>query len=177
MTFAVPQGELGALRRALAAKALADITIPGGAKPTVVQGTIGFVDNQVDKQTGTIMAKVVAENADETLWPGLSVEVALTVELKPGMLAVPAAAVLPAQQGMIAWVIGAGQQGCAAHGHGRAHRRPDRLPERRREGRRARGDGWPDPPGTRRDRHHRGAAPPARRRTPASEERRMNGRG
>ena len=107
VTFAVPQGELGALRRALAGKAMADIKIAGGAKRSVVQGTIGFIDNQVDKTTGTIMAKVVAENSDETLWPGLSVEVALTVELKSGMLAVPAAAVLPAQQGMIAWVIGA----------------------------------------------------------------------
>jgi membrane fusion protein, multidrug efflux system len=106
VTFAVPQGELGALRRALAAKALADISIPGSAKPTVVQGTLGFVDNQVDKQTGTITAKVIAENADEVLWPGLSVEVALTVEMKRNMLAVPAAAVLPAQQGMITWVIG-----------------------------------------------------------------------
>jgi multidrug efflux system membrane fusion protein len=106
VTFAVPQSELGALRRALAAKALADITIPGGAKPTVVQGTIGFVDNQVDKTTGTITAKVIAENADEVLWPGLSAEVALTVEMKRGMLSVPAAAVLPAQQGMITWVIG-----------------------------------------------------------------------
>jgi multidrug efflux system membrane fusion protein len=33
------------------------------------------------------------------------VEVALTVEVRPGMLAAPASAVLPAQQGMIAWVI------------------------------------------------------------------------
>jgi multidrug efflux system membrane fusion protein len=106
VTFAVPQGELGALRRALGTKALADITIPGGAKPTIVQGTIGFVDNQVDKTTGTITAKVIAENADEVLWPGLSAEVALTVEMKRGMLSVPAAAVLPAQQGMITWVIG-----------------------------------------------------------------------
>ena len=106
VTFAVPQSELGALRRALAAKALADITIPGGATPTVVQGTIGFVDNQVDKTTGTITARVIAENADEVLWPGLSAAVALTVEMKRGMLSVPAAAVLPAQQGMITWVIG-----------------------------------------------------------------------
>jgi multidrug efflux system membrane fusion protein len=86
---------------------MADITIRGGSKPTVVQGTIGFVDNQVDKQTGTITARVIAENADEILWPGLSAEVALTVEMKPGMFAVPATAVLPAQQGMITWVIGA----------------------------------------------------------------------
>jgi multidrug efflux system membrane fusion protein len=106
VTFAVPQGELGALRRALANKALADIKIPGAVKPTIVQGTIGFVDNQVDKTTGTITARVIAENADEVLWPGLSTEVSLTVETKRGMLAVPLAAVLPAQQGMIAWVIG-----------------------------------------------------------------------
>lgn len=106
VTFAVPQGELGALRRALAAKAQADIRISGGAKATVVQGTIGFVDNQVDKQTGTIAARVIAENEEEVLWPGLSAEVALTVEMKRGMLAVPATAVLPAQQGMITWVIG-----------------------------------------------------------------------
>jgi len=106
VTFAVPQSELGALRRALGTKALADISIPGGAKPTVVQGTIGFVDNQVDKMTGTITARVIAENADEVLWPGLSAEVALTVEMKRAMLVVPAAAVLPAQQGMITWVIG-----------------------------------------------------------------------
>jgi multidrug efflux system membrane fusion protein len=72
-----------------------------------VQGTIGFVDNQVDKQTGTITARVIAENADEVLWPGLSAEVALTVETRRGMLAVPASEVLPAQQGMIVWVIGA----------------------------------------------------------------------
>jgi membrane fusion protein, multidrug efflux system len=107
VTFAVPQGELGALHRALPAKTVADITVRGGAKATVVQGTLGFVDNQVDKQTGTITARVIAENADEVLWPGLSAEVALTVETKRGMLAVPASAVLPAQQGMIVWVIGA----------------------------------------------------------------------
>ena len=52
VTFAVPQSELGALRRALAAKALADIKVPGGAQADVVQGTIGFVDNQVDKHDG-----------------------------------------------------------------------------------------------------------------------------
>ena len=106
VTFALPQTELGALRKALSGKAMADIIIPGGSRRTIVQGTLGFVENQVDKQTGTITARVIAENADEVLWPGLSCEVALTVETRPGMLAVPSAAVLPAQQGMIAWVIG-----------------------------------------------------------------------
>jgi membrane fusion protein, multidrug efflux system len=104
--FAVPQSELGALRRALASKASADVIVAEGGEPSVVRATIGFLDNQVDRTTGTVTAKVVAENAEETLWPGQSVEVALTVEVRPRMLSVPATAVLPAQQGMIAWVIG-----------------------------------------------------------------------
>lgn len=104
--FAVPQGELGAVRRALSSGARADIVIPGSDRSTPVQGTITFVDNQVEKQTGTIGAKVTAENLDEALWPGQSVEVALTVEIKRNVLAVPATAVLPSQQGMMAWVIG-----------------------------------------------------------------------
>ena len=48
----------------------------------------------------------MVENADELLWPGQAVEVVLTVEVRPKMLAVPAAAVLPAQQGMIVWIVG-----------------------------------------------------------------------
>ena len=104
--FAVPQSELGALRRALASKAPAEVIVADAGEPTVVRATIGFVDNQVDRTTGTVTAKVVADNGEEILWPGQSVEVALTVEVRQRMLSVPAAAVLPAQQGMIAWVIG-----------------------------------------------------------------------
>ena len=104
VTFAVPQGELAACGARSPPNACR-IVVPG-AQRDVVRGTIGFVDNQVDKKTGTIAVKVIAENAEEVLWPGLSVEVRLTVEVKPRMLSAPATAVLPAQQGMITWVIG-----------------------------------------------------------------------
>ena len=106
VSFSVPQGDLAAVRRALASKAVAEIVVPG-VKRTSVRGTISFIDNQVDKQTGSLVIKLVSDNAGEMLWPGLSVEVALTVEVKRGMLSAPASAVLPAQQGMITWVIGA----------------------------------------------------------------------
>jgi multidrug efflux system membrane fusion protein len=105
VTFALPQRELPAVRRALEAKATAHVAVPGRQR-TVVPATIAFIDNQVDKQTGAITVKVLAENAEEVLWPGQAVEVALTVEVKPRMLSAPAGAVLPAQQGMITWVIG-----------------------------------------------------------------------
>jgi multidrug efflux system membrane fusion protein len=177
VTFAVPQSELGALRRALAGKAMADIKIPGGAKRTVVQGTIGFVDNQVDKQTGTITAKVIAENADEVLWPGLSVEVALTVELKPGMMAVPAAAVLPAQQGMITWIIGPDNKvSPRTVAVERIVGQTAYLSEGVKAGERVVTDGQIRlAPGTAVNIEEPRSPPPAG--TPASEERRMNGRG
>jgi membrane fusion protein, multidrug efflux system len=105
VTFSLPQRDLPAVRRALAAKASAEVVVPG-AQRTRVPATIEFIDNQVDKQTGAIALKVQAENADEVLWPGQAVEVRLTVEVKQRMLSAPATAVLPAQQGMITWVIG-----------------------------------------------------------------------
>jgi len=105
VTFSVPQAQLPALRKALADGAKAEITVPGS--PVKARGKIAFIDNQVDKTTGAIVVKVQAENADEVLWPGLAVEVALTVDVRPGMASVPASAVLPSQLGMITWVIGA----------------------------------------------------------------------
>ncbi len=105
VSFSVPQNDLPALRRALTANSGAEIRMPGST--VGLQGKIGMIDNQVDKTTGTVQAKVVVENADEILWPGQAVELALTVEIKANVVAVPASAVLPAQQGMLVWVIGA----------------------------------------------------------------------
>lgn len=107
VTFSVPQAELPALKRALATQAKAAIKVAGASGFEPVSGRIAFIDNQIDKTTGSIVVKVLADNDDETLWPGLAVEVALTVEVKPNMLSVPASAVLPSQKGMIAWVIDA----------------------------------------------------------------------
>lgn len=105
VSFALPQVELATLRKALAAGSNANLTIPGDT-PRVVKAKMWFVDNQVDKSTGTITAKVMAENADEALWPGQAVEVALTASIRPNVVAVPAPAVLPSQQGMLTWIIG-----------------------------------------------------------------------
>jgi membrane fusion protein, multidrug efflux system len=105
VAFSLPQRDLPAVRRALAARASAEVVVPG-AQRTMVPATVAFVDNQVDRQTGAIALKVQAENAEEVLWPGQAVEVRLTVEVRPRVLSAPATAVLPAQQGMITWVIG-----------------------------------------------------------------------
>lgn len=105
VSFSVPQNDLPALKRALAANSGAEVRMPGS--PAALTGKIGMIENQVDKSTGTVQAKVFVGNAEENLWPGQAVELALMVEVKSGVVAVPASAVLPAQQGMLVWVIGA----------------------------------------------------------------------
>ncbi len=112
VAFALPQANLPALKAALGRTAQAEITVPAasGGKPQKVTGTLVFVDNQVDKTTGTVTAKVRVDNDNEALWPGQAVVVALTAEVRKNMVSVPASAVLPAQQGMIAWVIGEGDR-------------------------------------------------------------------
>lgn len=105
VTFAVPQSELGALRKALRSGASAQVRVAGESR-VETRGRVVFIDNQINKQTGTLLAKLEVPNEDEALWPGQSVEVDLTVENRPGYVSVPAVAVLPSQRGMLSWVIG-----------------------------------------------------------------------
>ena len=104
VSFALPQFNLDSLKEAVKTKAQAVITVPG-ARAQKVRGTLFFVDNQVDKTTGTLTGKVMVENEDEVLWPGQAVSVDLTVEIKKNLVGLTASGILPAQQGMIAWVI------------------------------------------------------------------------
>ena len=106
VAFALPQVNLQQLKSALDKGSTAVIRVPG-AKPLEVTGKLSFVDNQIDRTTGTVTAKVLVENADESLWPGLAVNVDLTAETRQGIVSVPASAVLPAQDGMLAWIVSA----------------------------------------------------------------------
>lgn len=106
VVFSSPQSDLAALRLALSRKAEGDVIVPG-TPPVVRTGRLEFIDNQVDRQTGALAAKLLVPNEDEALWPGQAVQVALKVEIRPNMLQVPASAVLPSQQGMMVWVVNA----------------------------------------------------------------------
>jgi multidrug efflux system membrane fusion protein len=111
VTFAVPQVDLATLRRALASRSEATIRVTGETM-TETTGKVVFIDNQVDKTTGTLLGKIEVANDNEVLWPGQAVDVDLVVERRPGYVAVPSSAVLPSQTGMIAWVIN--EQGTVA---------------------------------------------------------------
>lgn len=69
------------------------------------EGRLLMVNNQVDATTGTILLRAVFPNADEMLWPGQFVNVALTLAVQAGAVVVPASAVQLGQKGRYLCVV------------------------------------------------------------------------
>ncbi|OGP86132.1 MAG: efflux transporter periplasmic adaptor subunit [Deltaproteobacteria bacterium RBG_16_54_11] len=69
------------------------------------QGVLTFIDNTVDKTTGTILLKGTFSNKKKRLWPGQFVNVILTLTTQPNALIVPSQAVQTGQQGQFVFVI------------------------------------------------------------------------
>src|ERR1035437_8545528 len=70
-----------------------------------VEGTLTFVDNIVDSTTGTIHLRGTFENAQNRLWPGLYVNVLLTLSEQPNATVVPAQSIVTTQQGSYVYVV------------------------------------------------------------------------
>ncbi|WP_322026856.1 efflux RND transporter periplasmic adaptor subunit [Burkholderia sp. BCC1977] len=73
-------------------------------------GTVDFLDNRLDPQTGTIRARVRLSNADHTFTPGLYARVQLVSSRDQDALLVDDKAVLTDQDRKYVYVIGAGDK-------------------------------------------------------------------
>jgi membrane fusion protein, multidrug efflux system len=71
-----------------------------------LHGKLAFLDNNVDRSTGTITARVIVDNPERSVLPGQYVRVRLHVAELPGALLVPQAAVGSNQIGKFVYVIG-----------------------------------------------------------------------
>jgi multidrug efflux system membrane fusion protein len=105
VTFTIPEQSLGDVRRYMAQHAL-KVTARLPNDPLPAEGTLTFIDNTVDRQTGTIKLKGTFANADRRLWPGQFVDVTLTLTKEPNAVVVPSQAVQEGQQGQFVFVIG-----------------------------------------------------------------------
>ena len=103
--FTLPERHLAALRARRDAPPPVRIRTAGGAGEAV--GTLDFVDNAVDPGTGTILLRATFPNADESLWPGQMVDVAVRIAERARAVVVPAGAVASGQQGDYAYVVNA----------------------------------------------------------------------
>ncbi len=103
--FSVPERELAAIRQAAQAGELQVVAqIPGRKEPA--RGVLSFIDNQVDKTTGTIELKGKFTNQDLSLWPGQFANVSLRLGERPDAILVPSQAVETGQEGQYLYVIG-----------------------------------------------------------------------
>ena len=103
VTFTVPQQNLPALRKALAAKtARIEAVIPGTPKPE--DGQVSMIENTVDATTGMATVRATMPNKDEGLWPGTLVSVNLTLRSDEGVV-VPTDAIQVSQSGSIVFVV------------------------------------------------------------------------
>jgi multidrug efflux system membrane fusion protein len=103
--FAVPQQHLSDIKTHMAAGPLkVEADIPESRlKPEA--GTLSFLDNKVNTQTGTVLLKGTFANKDRLLWPGQFVTATLTLTTRSDAVVIPTVAVQVGQDGQFVYVV------------------------------------------------------------------------
>jgi len=105
VAFSIREQDLQEVRRQLALGELkVEARIPGDAKQPE-QGRLTFVDNAVDRTTGTIRLKGTFLNEANRLWPGQFVDVVVILDTERDATVVPAQAVQMGQEGPYAFIV------------------------------------------------------------------------
>jgi membrane fusion protein, multidrug efflux system len=105
VTFAVPEQHLADLKRHMAAAKLRVDARFQSDEGRPEQGALAFVDNAVDRATGTIKLKAEFTNSERRLWPGQFVNVALTLATQGNAVVVPSEAVQVGPEGQQVFVV------------------------------------------------------------------------
>ena len=104
VSFAVPEQHLGDIKKYRAAGTLRVAARLPRQQETLATGDLTFVNNTVDQTTATIQLKATFANADNALWPGQFLDVALTLTRRTAIV-VPSQAIQPGQQGPYVFVV------------------------------------------------------------------------
>jgi multidrug efflux system membrane fusion protein len=105
VNFAVPEQNLGDVRRYMARGPLEVEVVPSDLQQQHPRGQLIFVDNAVDPSTGTIRLRAQFDNADALLWPGQFVNISVQLYEQPDALIVPTQAVQTGPEGEYLYVI------------------------------------------------------------------------
>jgi cobalt-zinc-cadmium efflux system membrane fusion protein len=89
------ESDLAVLHDRIASGAAVQAEVHAGAFPqTVFHGTIDMIGSQLDRETRTVKARVIVDNRDGRLKPGMFVRVAVGLDGERPVVRVPATAVL-----------------------------------------------------------------------------------
>ncbi|MEO5902824.1 MAG: efflux RND transporter periplasmic adaptor subunit [Gemmatimonadaceae bacterium] len=104
--FTVPQSQFPDIQRYSTGNKLLSVkAAPSEGSSTSYDGTLSFVDNNVDATSGTVLLKAKFDNTAGTLWPGQFVKVALQLYVDANALTLPSAAVMTSQQGTYVFTV------------------------------------------------------------------------
>jgi multidrug efflux system membrane fusion protein len=107
VTFNPSERDLAAIQAARdAGRVIANVSLPDDASMTY-SGELTFIDNTVDRATGTITARATVANPKFTLLPGQYVRVRVHVRDEPNAMLVPQIALGSSQLGKYVYVVGA----------------------------------------------------------------------
>ena len=105
VNFTVPQQYLPDIKKFMSQGSLSVAVTPPNDSGPPLKGALTFIDNSVDPTTGTIHLRATFANELNRLWPGLYVNVLLTLSEQPNATVVPARAILPGQNGKLVYVV------------------------------------------------------------------------
>ncbi|MCG2772385.1 MAG: efflux RND transporter periplasmic adaptor subunit, partial [Desulfobacterales bacterium] len=105
VSFAIPEQNLAAVRKFMAAEKIKVEAVIAGQENNPEVGILSFIDNTVDKTTGTILCKATFTNESKRLWPGLFVNVVVQLSSQPNAILVPSQAIQTSQEGQIVFVV------------------------------------------------------------------------
>jgi multidrug efflux system membrane fusion protein len=94
----LPQRYLDAVREAMVAGTVEVIATREGGSMTS-KGMLEYIDNAVDQSTGTFAARAIFPNDDEALWPGMFVNLLLTLGEEKDAVTIPEVAIQHGQSG------------------------------------------------------------------------------
>jgi multidrug efflux system membrane fusion protein len=105
VSFSLPEPLLDDLRRAAARAPLVVQAVIAGEESRPAEGRLTFLDNQVDRSTGTFRLKATFANHGRRLWPGQFVNARLVLDVRRGAVVAASAAVQSGQQGPYVFVV------------------------------------------------------------------------
>lgn len=100
----LPQNTFDSVRQAMNAGRVA-VTAKTQSSEVVVEGELEYIDNIIDRGTGTYVARALFVNADEALWPGMLASVTLTIGQDEDAIVIPEVAVQNSYGGDFVFVI------------------------------------------------------------------------
>jgi membrane fusion protein, multidrug efflux system len=105
VTFSLPEQALSEIKKYSAGGKLKIKALLSKEGEQSEEGILTFIDNTVDKTTGTIRLRGTFPNREKRLWPGQFVNLILDLTSQPNTLVVPSQAVQTGMDGQYVFVI------------------------------------------------------------------------